>query len=188
MSLTQPMDRIGFVELELEAYKQHVERLKLQRVETWKRDHEELAQRCWPLEDVISKANYVYKCNERLAEDLAKFPRSEMAQRTYVQSFYLMRSWLDLSRVLEGWAEALEREYGTIDGATDLSLHIATMDTHLHAPRPITIDSAGNAYELSGARPVLPGLEPDRIRRGIEDADAGRVRSLKDIIAARAGT
>ena len=63
---------------------------------------------------------------------------------------------------------------------------MAKTSSQLHSPRPITIEPDGTAYEFSGERSVMPGLEPEQIRRGIEDADAGRLHSLKEIIAARA--
>jgi hypothetical protein len=58
----------------------------------------------------------------------------------------------------------------------------------MHSPGPVTIDTDGDVYEHSDQRAIVPGLEPERIRRGIEEAVAGRRYSLKDIIAARART
>jgi hypothetical protein len=52
-------------------------------------------------------------------------------------------------------------------------------------PRPMQVDRNGNLFEMTGQRFVMPGLEPEAILRGIADADAGRVRPLKEIISER---
>jgi hypothetical protein len=52
-------------------------------------------------------------------------------------------------------------------------------------PRPMQVDENGNLFEITGERFVMSGLEPEAVLRGISDAEAGRVRPLKDIISER---
>ena len=55
MSQAQPMDRIEFVERELEGFKGYVENLKREHGEPWKQEHDRLAAYCWSLEDIVSR-------------------------------------------------------------------------------------------------------------------------------------
>lgn len=180
MSMQQPLDRIQFVERQFEGYRENVEE--------WKEKHDELAARCWAMEDVISNANYVYRCIARQAARLKADSAREWAAEVYVRHFYLLEAWFRVSVSLEKDTLIVEREYRDIDGADELRRNIAQAHAEIHSPGPVTIDSAGHVYELTGERAIMPGLGPEQIRRGIEDADAGRTRSLKDIIAGRTGT
>jgi len=180
MSKSQPLGRIEFAEREFEGYKEYVE--------DWKRKHHELAVHCWAIEDVISKANYVYDCIVRLAADLLTISTSELAPELSVRHYHLIREWLDLSMSLEQSALKLEAEYAGVNGADALRHNIAQARDDIHSPKPVMIDSAGNVYEMTGERAIMPGLDPERVLRSVNDANAGRTHSLKDIIAARTGT
>ena len=52
-------------------------------------------------------------------------------------------------------------------------------------PRPVRVDEQGRLYELNGEPIVVPGLEPEVVRAGLEDIRMGRVRSLDAIQAGR---
>jgi hypothetical protein len=179
MSMPQPLDRIEFAEREFEGYKEYVE--------DWKRKHDELAAHCWAVEDVVSKANYVHTCIVRVAAELLQFSASEQASEVYVRIHHLLREWLRFSLVLEECVRGLEGEYGQVHGAVPLRHNIGLARDEITLPSPVTIDSDGSVYEMTGDRAVMPGLDPARVLRGIKDGNAGRTRSLKDIIAGRAG-
>jgi hypothetical protein len=51
--------------------------------------------------------------------------------------------------------------------------------------RPVVVDESGRLFEMTGEQIVMPGLEPEAILESLEDARAGRMRSLKDIRASR---
>jgi hypothetical protein len=53
------------------------------------------------------------------------------------------------------------------------------------AIRPVMVDESGRIFEMTGEQIVMPGLEPEAILESFEDERAGRMRSLKDIIASR---
>jgi hypothetical protein len=53
------------------------------------------------------------------------------------------------------------------------------------AIRPVRVDESGRIFEMTGEQIVMPGLEPEAILESFEDERAGRMRSLKDIIASR---
>jgi len=65
---------------------------------------------------------------------------------------------------------------------------IARMFEMKTGPRPVLVDDEGRIMEMNGEPIVIPGLEPERILRGIDDAAAGRVRPLTEIIAERDDT
>jgi hypothetical protein len=179
MSTTQPLDRIEFAEREFEEYREYAE--------AWKQEHDELATRCWAIEDVISKANYVYDRIASLDAELKKHSTCEDVPEFYVRNQYLLRSWFTVSSSLESRALNLEAEYGHVEGADDLRKNIAKAREDIRSSQTVTIDSAGYVYETTGERAIVPGLDPERVIRGMDDARAGRTRSLKDIIAARTG-
>ncbi len=53
------------------------------------------------------------------------------------------------------------------------------------AIRPVMVDESGRIFEMTGEQIVMPGLEPEAMLESFEDERAGRMRSLKDIIASR---
>ena len=138
------------------------------------------------MEDILSKANYVHECNFRFAADLSKNSTSDLAPELYVRHHYLLREWLTLSLTLEAYVLKLEADYGHVDGATCFDA-ILSKFAEIGSPKPVTIDSAGHVYEVTGERAIMPGIDPARVSRSINDAKSGRTRSLKEIIAARSG-
>jgi hypothetical protein len=52
--------------------------------------------------------------------------------------------------------------------------------------RPVRVDeTTGEIFEMTGERIMMPGLEPERILKSLEDERMGRTRTLKEIIASR---
>ena len=51
--------------------------------------------------------------------------------------------------------------------------------------RPVVVDVAGQIFEMTGERIVMPGLGPQDVLDAIEDDLNGRTRLLKDIVASR---
>jgi hypothetical protein len=49
--------------------------------------------------------------------------------------------------------------------------------------RPVHVDESGTIFDSSGKPISAAGLEPTKVKRGLDDESAGRVRPLKDIIA-----
>jgi hypothetical protein len=52
-------------------------------------------------------------------------------------------------------------------------------------PRPVFVTEDGQIFESDGTPFNFPGLEPESVKQGLEDFEAGRYRPLKDIIAGR---
>lgn len=52
-------------------------------------------------------------------------------------------------------------------------------------PRPIRVDEEGRLFEMTGEPIIVPGLEPDKVKKGMADDAAGRTRPLSEIIAQR---
>jgi hypothetical protein len=52
-------------------------------------------------------------------------------------------------------------------------------------PRPIRVDEQGRMFEMTGEPIIVPGLEPDKVLKGMADDAAGRTRPLSEIIAQR---
>jgi len=53
-------------------------------------------------------------------------------------------------------------------------------------PRAVHVDDSGRIFETTGEELSIAGLEPIKVARGLRDEQAGRLRSLKDIVATRA--
>ena len=47
------------------------------------------------------------------------------------------------------------------------------------------IDEEGRIFDLAGDPIVVAGLEPNKVLEGLADADAGRTRSLNEIMPER---
>jgi hypothetical protein len=179
MSQAQPMERIEFVERELEGYREYVK--------DWKREHEELTKHCWPVEDVIAKANCICDTMMRLPADLRRCATHEGAPELFVRQQHLMREWLELSEsVIAEHVIHLEKVYGEVRGAERMRENIRLVQFEALKPTPVEIDVDGKVYESTGELAITPGLTSDQISQGLKDAKAGRTRSLKDRIMARA--
>jgi hypothetical protein len=64
---------------------------------------------------------------------------------------------------------------------TQLSTEIALPQAET---RPVRIDADGRIFEMSGEPLEIPGLAPEDVLEAIADVAAGRVRPLKEIVAA----
>lgn len=52
--------------------------------------------------------------------------------------------------------------------------------------RPVAIDPDGTLREIDGTPiPPIPGLEPESVREGAADVEAGRTRPLGEVVAER---
>ncbi len=180
MSNTQTLSRIEFAEREFKEYRVYVE--------AWEKDHEELDRQCFAIEDILSKANYVYGRINALSVELKRNSTHESAPELCVRGLYLLRAWLAVSLNVEEHARRPEATYGSVDGVDTLRENIARAQRDISMSKPVIMDSNGRVYEMSGERAILPGLSAEQIARGIKDADEGRKRSIKDIIAARTGS
>ena len=68
----------------------------------------------------------------------------------------------------------------------DAPLAVLIRDAEFRDPlRSVEIDESGRIFEMTGERFNMPGLEPANILDALDDERFGRVRSLKEIIAAR---
>jgi hypothetical protein len=45
------------------------------------------------------------------------------------------------------------------------------------------VDESGRIFDASGRPVSVPGLEPAKVKRGLDDESAGLVRLLKEIVA-----
>jgi hypothetical protein len=178
MSQAQPMEQIEFVERELEGYRGYVK--------DWRRDHTEVARRCWPVEDVIAKANFVFGSLSRISADLKRHSAHDLAAEVCVRQQHVMRQWLALSVTVLEHVAALEKTDGAVEGAPQFRADMTLARSETKSAKAVEIDDDGNVYEMTGEPAILPGLTPDQVARGIRDAKAGRTRSLSEIIAARA--
>jgi hypothetical protein len=113
----------------------------------------------------------------------------------------IRREAVDLSRKLQKACSAVnevilkfEKEGYDVKGSSPFRKTwaaikaIARMFEMQSGPRPVLVDDKGRIMEMNGDPIVIPGLEPERILRGIDDAAAGRVRPLMEIIADRDDT
>jgi len=51
------------------------------------------------------------------------------------------------------------------------------------SPRPVSVDPDGTIREMNGT--PVPGIDKDRVLRGLADEAAGRMRSLKEVVSQR---
>jgi hypothetical protein len=50
-------------------------------------------------------------------------------------------------------------------------------------PQPVQVDSSGHIFDQTGKEIVMPGLEPAKIVRALEDERLGRMYSLDEVVA-----
>ncbi len=165
MSNTQTLSRIEFAEREFKEYRMYVE--------AWQKDHDELARQCVAIEDIISKANYVYGRINALTVELKRISTQESAPELRVRGLYLLRAWLAVSLNVEEYARRPEATYERVDGVEALRENIARAQRDVTTSKPVMVDSDGRVFEMSGELAILPGLSPEQIARGIKDADEG---------------
>jgi hypothetical protein len=172
MSSAPPDNRLRLAEQQVARYREDIEE--------WQREHNEVAQKSCPIEDVIINGTHYLHAIIRL--DAALKSESMREQGGIEPSLgirYALREWLVVSqRVLEQ-VERLERDYGHVEGASVLRSDIEMVQTRLDSTRPISIDALGRVFEITGERIILPGLSPDNVREAMEDEREGRVYPLE---------
>jgi hypothetical protein len=146
--------------------------------------HDEIA-RNWAMEDVISKSIYVYGRIGRLSEELKASSTCAWAPEVFIRHFHLLREWLAVSERLASIASEVVVESGRIEGRDELQANLPRALAEIHSPKLVTIDSDGYAFEPTGERSILPGLNLEQVRRRVDDSCAGRTRSLKEVFAGR---
>jgi hypothetical protein len=113
--MTQPLARIGYAEKEVDRYKVDVR--------DWKTKHSDLAERCWPWEDLAAKANFLFGRILDLDTDVQE---EILAGRMEYDAEFdnklrgLLREWLEVSEDVLPHLVRLEAEYEVIDGAAQL--------------------------------------------------------------------
>ena len=120
MSLTQPLGRIEYAKREVARYHDDVE--------DWKKEHDELRKKCWPWEDLVGKANWIF--DQVLDVDLnireAVFKGeigfdAQLEERVYD----VLRQWLEVSIVVTSHIDRLEKEYGSVEGGREFRRRIS---------------------------------------------------------------
>lgn len=119
MTIMQPVKRIEYAEREVDRYKGDVQ--------DWKRAHDDLAERCWPWEDLAGKANLIFGQILKLDNDvqadvltgLIEFD-PEMDQRITK----VLEEWLKVSCEVFPHLAQLKQEFGHVDGADEMRRNI----------------------------------------------------------------
>jgi hypothetical protein len=183
MPTAQPFIRIELAEKEIVRFREDLE--------DWKRRHQELAEDCWFWEDMAGKANYVFQQIARSApyiQKLAEEQNDAVVREVYVRNRHVLKAWLEMAQRVRREMERLESEYGEVSGAESLREHVAEAERKLHTPRPVTIDeTTGAILETDGTQFLFAGVTEQEVLNALEEERAGRMSSLKEIKAARAG-
>jgi hypothetical protein len=112
--------RVGFTKLEIDRLRHDVEE--------WKLNHDELTRSCWPWEDLIAKANFVFGRITKLDMDvqlfLFKSPDASADPELMNASREMTTAWLDVSVPLLERSEQLVHEYGSVDGRKELAINV----------------------------------------------------------------
>lgn len=159
-------------------------------LESWKRDHEQV-QECWKLEDKLVLFDALIEAFIRIVS-----PRfSEVSPgpiRVDAETVSALRTVVNSCSKIADIIVWFEQNEYSVEGASAFRGLQATVKMWLRIteaqsnPRPICMDDCGNLTEFTTGEPFLmPGLEPESILRGMADIDAGRVRSLEEILADR---
>ncbi len=114
MNAIRPLPRLQYAEKEMDRYREDVE--------AWKLDHAHLSRDCWPWEDLIAKAVFMYERILLLDEDLREAyfagaeltPESFAAHENSVRT--LLQAWTFVSAQLEPHVRRLIGTYGEVAG------------------------------------------------------------------------
>jgi hypothetical protein len=162
--------------------------------EAWKRDHEE-AMKCWDLEELVTVGNWLFRILTRAENEFYADSRSgrmplEPAHKQTLLVAY--RIWLAGSIQLLSRVEEFEAKDYQFKGADDLRSHRQEVERILDQQeslggriRPVTIDGEGRAFLENGEQVLVPGLEPEKVRKGLAEDATGLGRPLREIIAER---
>ncbi len=119
MSMTQPIERIEYAEKEVGRYKEDVE--------LWRRDHVALVKDCWPWEDAIAKANFIFDRVMHLDIEIQQYilvSRGLDETGLQVKLRDLLGNWLAVSLQVVPHGERLRREYGDAEGLDALKENV----------------------------------------------------------------
>jgi hypothetical protein len=112
--------RVGFTKLEIDRLRRDFEE--------WNLNHNELTQSCWPWEDLIAKANFVFGRITKLDMDvqlfLFKSPDASADPELMNVSRETTAAWLEVSVPLLEHSEQLVHEYGSVDGRDELKTNV----------------------------------------------------------------
>ena len=158
MSTTQPTTRIEFAEREVGRF--------VEDIQDWKQRHDEVAKNCWPLEDLVAKANYVFVRIMGLDTDIQEGVLNgqiEFDPLLDEQIRSLLKRWHDISREVLPHVERLNQEYQAIDGSSDFRENfdqarmILTPDLDLFLDERLIVlrDAAIEAHRSSLTEPLL---------------------------------
>ena len=183
MPMTQPFIRIEFAEKEVVRFREDLE--------DWKRHHQMLVADCWFWEDMAAKANCLFQQITRSEPDLRKVAEEyddAVGHELYVRNRHVLNAWLDLALRVRCEMERLEGECGEVSGAELLREHVELAERKLRTPRPVTIDeTTGEIFEADGKPFLFAGVTRQEVLKALEEERSGRMTSLKEIKAARAG-
>lgn len=161
-----------------------VDRLR-EDVEEWRAAHERLARDLWELEDVIQQG---LRCLDDIDRAWERLKNSVSSDRLAVggelsgRRRMLLRAWLEISKGIADLVVRIRDEYGDVEGADELANRMARIEDGLNAPHPVNIDAEGWITTASGEQVLMRGLEPSAVLKSLEDAKAGRFRSLKEVV------
>jgi hypothetical protein len=161
-------------------------------LEEWARDHAEVT-RCWEVEDKLRVLNafldVVLRAESRRRDAIPLWEQPpDMALEARVK-----RALRRVDRACARVERAIRRLEGrsyAVEGADDFRRNRIILRMQIGGcgkprPRPVRVEPDGRLFELTGEQIVFPGLEPEKIRAGLEDVEAGRTRPLEDILAER---
>ena len=163
-------------------------------LDTWKSRHLEL-KRHWAMDDLLSQGLHYLERIKRLRALLIKDSVERETGRSnggkaetisHIMVRRAMMQWLETSEeVLEYLSRVEEEESDPFENANAFREKIAETRAFLYSPRPVYSDDSGRLFEVSGERFITDGLEPAKVLDVQREEQSGRMRSLKDIIAAR---
>jgi hypothetical protein len=181
--MTQPFIRIEFAEKDVVRFKEDLE--------VWKQLHQKLATDCWFWENMAEKINCLFLQITRSEPDIRKLAeeyKAATAHELYVRNRHVLNAWLDLALRVRREMEWLQGEYGEVSGAELLREHVEIAERKLHTPRPAMIDeTTGEIFEADGKPFLFAGVTRQEVLKALEEERSGRMTSLREIKAARAG-
>jgi hypothetical protein len=140
--------------------------------EAWKREHHELANDCWALEDLIADLNFYLAKYLKLRDRLwALRAAGELKNNQGVDDSIrsLLELWLDVA-INNGLPEIrrVKAAYGDPEGADEFRRNIGYLK-----------DLLAPAEELIGK---LPGFDPERLAEADRELKAGGGHRLEDVL------
>jgi len=160
--MTQPLGRIEFTKRQVDRYKDDIQ--------VWEGAHRELAEDCWVCEDLIAGANRLFDRLLNLdiqVQEYVLLERGEAGIQDKLRAVF--SNWLTASLQVLPQAERLERDYGRIAGADELSENVKqakamlTPDDEFFSSDKLSLCS-GEAIEANRSGLTEPLLDDERPR------------------------